>query len=395
MKRILTIFVIIMTLGCQSPPSPPEESESVPEESEQPVDLEEPENTPDARETPRILLPLPREPDPEPLTQSDLIRLVEEALLNRYIILEDEAGPAIYFLDLNADGYDDIYAYCLERDTQVTDYTLRSLSQTDRLYSEDASNFTLHIPVLMQQEGRLVLTSVQEIPSRRVFESHQIVPLSLQQAVPSVLVLDFGLPDGNATELLLLHQDGTISHMTIRNAMSEALRFSDLDDDMRLDIIVFRSSVNTQVFWYSWDETGFTLEESSNVLEKYIDFLEIFREILQTENWEDLLSFLPNSQYGEPENRNDWITLLDALFYPVSPEEQPDFSYLLDDDISVQNVYFPEFYEVPFTIQDDGSYEHVLYFRVVTSAGERLFFTTALQLSSNPFRFPVFVFTVR
>lgn len=295
-------------------------------------------------------------------------------------------------LDVDGNGYDDYVVLTMlsQRGGYVVD---TELLNPNRLLAVPAPYESFILAVFYQDSKGVVEGHLIPLEDKLVLRSMGIQPLRVQGATPVAIIISFQATDAIEEEWVIL-ADRSYSRFSLEQSLTTKTMVRDIDGDDLLDLVVHRDSFEegvgyeTFLSWYSWSEGSYTLKDRTNVLRNLQTF---FRNIS-----EEMVATSPGEALSRVMNPKDievcanaglgWGEIVNLFFLPVDNKKIP-----LTEAEPVR-VVFPNILENPFSYHDSEDPKVTFLLKLVDSSIGDLFYRCSLEMASNPFKSPQFLF---
>ncbi len=386
LKFLAPLLVVMALSNCATTdPAAPREAAPPPERAvEEPVVTAEPEPAPEA---------VPAAP-PSPAEARDLIRRAAAHVSYGIAVRVDQDNYLGAVADVDGNGQLDIGLLLLGEDYDEQ-ADLRLLSDTTRLYHEDARTPELYLAVLSARNGGFSERHRFNLGRRRVVSDVAVHPLRLDRASPAAFVVSVTTRDGSEQYWNTFSGDGIPTTLLVDNTGTTRTVLADIDGNHRLDFIRYQTvfeqgrGYDTLISWTRWSSAGFEAVETTNVVRNLRSFLDWAAESLSHGAWQQFVdrALLPATLSELAHAGLAPVQMIDRL---LIPENGNRWSGLVARQ-RIEEVIFPEIMRNPF--RDIGirtSFRTSL--RVITAHGDRFFFLAEIGMQQNPFQPQQFFF---
>ena len=385
-KFLVPLLVVVALSSCATAErAEPSEAAPAPERTvEEPVVAVEPSLAPQA---------VPAAP-PSPAEARDLIRRAAAEVSYGIAVRVDLDNYLGAVADVDGNGQLDIGLLLLGEDfEELAD--LRILSDTTRLYHDDARTPELYLAVLSAHDDGFSERHRFSLGRRRVVSDVAVHPLRLDRASPAAFVVSVTTRDGSEQYWNTFRGDGIPNTLLVDNTGTTRTVLADIDGNHRLDFIRYQTvfeqgrGYDTLISWTRWSSAGFEAVETTNVVRNLRSFLDWAAQSLSQGAWEQFVdrALLPAALAELTHAELTPVQMIDQL---LIPENGNRWSSLVERQ-RVEEVIFPEIVRNPF--RDIGirtSFRTSL--RVTTAHGDTHFFLAEIGMQQNPFQSQQFFF---
>ena len=386
LKLLVPLLVVVALSSCATAErAEPGDPAPAPERT-----LEEPVVTVEPSVAPQPVAAAP----PSPAEARDLIRRAAADVSYGIAVRVDQENYLGAVADVDGNGQLEIGLLLLDEEfDELAD--LRILSDTTRLYHDDARTPELYLAVLNPRDGGFSERYRFSLGRRRVVSDVAVHPLRLDRASPAAFVVSVATRDGSEQYWNTFSGDEIPTTLLVDNTGTTRTVLADIDGNHRLDFIRYQTvfeqgrGYDTLISWTRWSSAGFEAVETTNVVRNLRSFLEWAAQSLSQGAWERFVdrALLPAALAELAHAELTPVQMIDRL---LIPENGNRWSSLVERQ-RVDEVIFPEIGRNPF--RDIGirtSFRTSL--RVITAHGDTLFFLAEIGMQQNPFQPQQFFF---
>lgn len=300
--------------------------------------------------------------------------------------------PVLIIADINDDGLRDACVLMVEADLSEEEKQspIPYYLDPSSLYDDSKSVSRFSLAIFKQSQGSLLLVSVSELGYFKVFDDFQYFPVDLSTLDTMGIKCSFLTRKGKVDIIVSVPSEDGITLFNAEQNASSWYEYYDINMDGVIDLINYQRVLEdnlgfeTYITWYKWSNREFILEGSINVLRNLSLFFDQLRQSMISDTGKDFLmnnlsEILPN------------LNIDNVCNFVFKNQDNEEF----DPCLNVSNIVFPDIWENPFYIQNDGSGTTIVDIRIDYTTGESRFYSLSILLKANPFENGPFRFIPR
>ena len=296
----------------------------------------------------------------------------------KYLPVTDNRKPVFVVCDCSNDGDVDFFVLFAESisENDVSDISIDSVRDLRNIYMEE----------IYLRQFLLAVYKYHEIGEEKKFIHKQNIVLEDKGAFSSLKEIEidrknkiFGISANFVTstgvhEDIVIKRKGSYSINSIKNTLSDSTRKDDIDDDGVIDLLRYEKifvdgfGVETFITWYKFNGEKFLPVKTINIVKDLRSFLNESKLYLESKRIDLFIRKTVPPPVFKKLNlaKISSEKIMQRIFYPVKRES----SYMIDintmlsssEDIS---FIFPEIFENPFRMDNDGLFSFTTYVRVL------------------------------
>ena len=343
-----------------------------------------------------------------PLGDSDFLRTVQDMMPWNMKAVMDGPSPLVIVHDLDKNGYNDALVVAIEGD-DTAETQLSELSKPVRLFQSGSEYSEFLLLIFYQHSGDVVLRYTVPVSRKLVFSGVEPFEIKKGSDFPYALKFTFRTRAGIEQDLVILSGYG-ITHLTLRENLSEITLIEDIDEDGYEDVIVheqgFEEGTGYETFltWYKWNLREYSEYRSTNIVRNLRQFYIVCAEYLRAGDYAEFLEYALDSEALSELKKQELpdSQILEKIFKPavvpaVNDDVQaggvPDAAESFFSEEGFTAVVFPEIMETPFSYANRNNFSHQVSVRFRSRSGESRICLAELNMKKNPFQDKQFCFS--
>jgi len=343
----------------------------------------------------------------------------------KYLPVTENKKPIFVVCDCNNDGDTEFFVLFAESilENDVSEISIDSVRDLRNIYREE----------IYLRQFLLAVYKYQENGEEKKFIHKQNIVLEENGAFSSLKEIEidkrkkiYGISVNFLTSIgmhedIVIKRKGSYSITSIKNTLSDSTRKEDIDDDGIIDLLRYEKvfvdgfGVETFITWYKFNGEKFLPVKTINTVKDLRAFLGESRLYLESKRIDLFIKKTVAPPILKKLNlaKISSEKILQRIFYPVKKESSDliDITTMLSSNEDIGFI-FPEIFENPFRMDNDGLFSFTTYVRVLlkndgaiissdddsddtdnSSVNEEIYFVK-IYMSNNPFEENRFFFFV-
>jgi hypothetical protein len=310
--------------------------------------------------------------------------------------------PLFFTCDIDADGNEDLFILTVTTPhREKTDFAY--LSDFRRLFDPGDEEITFHIMVFLRKSSGVTPAKIVQIGTGHVLAAFEEIPFRSPGKPPFGMSLIFPTAAGREHVWIIFSSLPRHTVFKFQERADVKAFIHDIDGNGIIDLLLFEdvfedsTGYETYITWHRWDGTTYRKHRTTNIVRNLKNFFETSKEFLLSGNLRQFLTYSLTPKdaalsrtLGIPKTLS---RILKPVFFDGSSPEIAEYSDF-DPDLlknTISDVVYPEVFENPFTLRENGPDSFPLTIRV-TADEENYFFTARLAMNINPFGGKMFHF---